>query len=203
MSRSCARTGAGGGGRGRGARCRKGQTSKCPPSLESGALGFPPTKEVGTPKRHFTRACDSHGAVRVGVACSESSDVLMLNRDDILSDKINRKLRNLNQRRRSSVVSGMKVPAFADSLPTRCAPYFMACRTRVRLPDPDIRNCGWRTCHILSATAASTGDPAWGWWAPLMTTSSWRRTYTSACRRERPWSSHSTGARTSDPSMRG
>lgn len=39
---------------------------------------------------------------------AEGSDVLMLNRADILSDKLERKLRNLDQRRRSSVVSGMK-----------------------------------------------------------------------------------------------
>jgi G3E family GTPase len=40
---------------------------------------------------------------------AEASDVLMLNKDDILSDRFERKMRNLNQLRRSSVVSGMKV----------------------------------------------------------------------------------------------
>jgi hypothetical protein len=55
---------------------------------------------------------------------AEASDVLMLNKDDILSDRFERKMRNLNQLRRSSVVSGMKVslsPCFLVPL-SRCRP---------------------------------------------------------------------------------
>jgi len=51
------------------------------------------------------------GVPCAAAALAEGSDVLMLNRADILSDKLERKLRNLDQRRRSSVVSGMKVRA--------------------------------------------------------------------------------------------